>query len=195
MSSDANETTTRATVDSEHRLPLLLARITAGAWQRLRMVKLSFEYHRGTLQPIRRGERSMYKRGSAGGTEWPPARSGIGTLRTQVFPKARAAADKSNETRSPLHDDESKLGELLTALGEISRELDQTLSGPRLHQLERVQLNFVDKRQLRNMSEKNFRRFVIALRSAIRAMFPELHSRGLLDVRFSSRDGKDLLDS
>lgn len=195
MSSDANETTTRATLDLEHRLPLLLAKVTAGAWQRLRIVKLSFEYHRGTLQPIRRGERSMYKRGSTGGTEWTPATSGIGTLQTQVFPNAREAADKSNETRGSLHDDDTKLGELLAALGEISRELDQTLSGPRLHQLEMVQLNFVDKRQLRNMSEKNVRRFVIALRSAIRAMFPELHSRSLLDVRFSSRDGKDLLDS
>lgn len=184
MYSREGQATTRATLDTEQRLPLLLATLSTCAWQRLRVVKLSFEYHRGSLQPIpSRTKDSLYEEsptdgfGSAG-------TSGNDTLQTTVEDAA-----VSGTTTLPC-DDGTELEGLLTALGEISEELDRTLSCARLHQLQTVQLGFVDRLEKCSMSEDSVRRFLVSLCSAVEAMFPELGRRGLLDVKFSSRDGE-----
>ena len=184
MYSREDQPTTRATLDTEQRLPFLLATLSTRAWQRLRVVKLSFEYHRGSLQPVpSRTKDSLYEErptdgfGSAG-------TSGNDTLRT---PASDAAV---SGTRTLLCDDGMELGGLLTALGEISEELDRRLSCARFHQLQTVQLEFVDRLEKCSMSEESVRRFVVSLRSAVEAMFPELGHRGLLDVKFSSPDGE-----
>ena len=88
-----------------------------------------------------------------------------------------------------------RLEDLLKALETTSIEIENAvLSAPNVHgRLARLEFNFLDSYMDRYTEDLRY--FVPSLCARMAAMFPQLHLRSLLSVKFSSRDGSFLYHS